>query len=197
MGVRGVRRRGKEKKKRREGEKTNIERGREEIISPDHQHPVPRRGRLREFGLAQEMLSAFHNVGGDMKQLLQIIDGGQVVDLKGIFERSLIKHLNKLFISLNIKENGDRVFLLPPNVRPSLDVVGPLMIQACAEPKDQQRDHSILSNDMDSITSDTEHKQETNENNVAMPSSRNDASAPRRRCKIPKKKSWRKILNYL
>jgi hypothetical protein len=69
MGVRGVRRRGKEKKKRREGEKTKIERGREEIISPNHQHPVPRRGRLREFGLAQEMLSAFHNVGGDMKQV--------------------------------------------------------------------------------------------------------------------------------
>ncbi|KAL9379815.1 hypothetical protein Peur_028297 [Populus x canadensis] len=71
MGVRGVRRRGKEKKKRREGEKTKIERGREEIRSPNHQHPVPRRGRLREFGLAQEMLSAFHNVGGDMKQLVQ------------------------------------------------------------------------------------------------------------------------------
>ncbi|KAI5567610.1 hypothetical protein BDE02_13G102700 [Populus trichocarpa] len=65
------RKRGKEKKKRREGEKTKIERGREEIISPNHQHPVPRRGRLREFGLAQEMLSAFHNVGGDMKQLVQ------------------------------------------------------------------------------------------------------------------------------
>lgn len=69
MGVRGVRRRGKEKKKRREGEKTKIERGREEIRSPNHQHPVPRRGRLREFGLAQEMLSAFHNDGGDMKQV--------------------------------------------------------------------------------------------------------------------------------
>ncbi|KAJ6884694.1 hypothetical protein NC652_031640 [Populus alba x Populus x berolinensis] len=94
---------------------------------------------------------------------------------------------------------------------------------ACAEPKEQQLDHSIPSNDVDSITPDTEHKQETIDNNVAMPSSRNDASAPRRRvigfempsaelvaataklteaqaelrCKIPKKKSWRKILNYL
>ncbi|KAG6751109.1 hypothetical protein POTOM_045627 [Populus tomentosa] len=180
MGVRGVRRRGKEKKKRREGEKTKIERGREEVISPNHQHPVPRRGRLREFRLAQEMLSAFHNVGGDMKQLLQIVDDGQVVDIKGISERSLIKHLNKLFISLNLKENGDMVFLLPPNVRPSLDVVGPL-IQACAEPKEQQLDHSFPSNDVESITPDTEHKQETNDNNVAMPSSRDDASAPRRR----------------
>ncbi|KAJ6877923.1 hypothetical protein NC651_030614 [Populus alba x Populus x berolinensis] len=126
--------RGKEKKKRREGEKTKIERGREKIISPNHQHPVPRRGRLRELGLAQEMLSAFHNVGGDMKQLLQIVDDGQVVDIKGISERSLINHLNKLFISLNLKENGDRGFLLPPNVRPSLDVVGPL-IQLVQSPK--------------------------------------------------------------
>ncbi|KAG6752268.1 hypothetical protein POTOM_044490 [Populus tomentosa] len=95
--------------------------------------------------------------------------------------------------------------------------------RTCAEPKEQQLDHSIPSNDVDSITPDTEHKQETIDNNVAMPSSRNDASAPRRRvigfempsaelvaataklteaqaelrCKIPKKKSWRKILNYL
>jgi hypothetical protein len=52
---------------------------------------------------------------------------------------------------------------------------------SCAEPKEQQLDHSIPSNDVDSITPDTEHKQETNDNNVAMPSSRNDASAPRRR----------------
>ena len=90
----------------------------------------------------------------------------------------MIKHLNKLFISLNLKENGDRAFLLPPNVRPSLDVDGPL-IQACADPKEQQLDHSIPSNDVDSITPDTDHRQETNDNNVAMPSSRNDASAPR------------------
>ncbi|KAG5224673.1 DNAJ heat shock N-terminal domain-containing family protein [Salix suchowensis] len=126
------------------------------------------------------MLSEFPNVGGDLKQLLQMIDDGQAVDIKGISERSLIKHLKKLFISLNLKENGDRVFLLPPKAGPTLEVVGPL-IQACAEPKEQQLDHSIPSRDVDSMPPDAEHKQEPDDNNVAVPSSRDDASAPRRR----------------
>ncbi|KAJ6379422.1 hypothetical protein OIU76_016121 [Salix suchowensis] len=78
------------------------------------------------------------------------------------------------------QENGDRVFLLPPNVHPTLVVVGPL-IQAWAEFKEKQIDHSIPSNDVDFITPDTGHKQETIDNIVAMPSSRNVASAPRRR----------------
>ena len=70
--------------------------------------------------------------------------------------------------------------MLPPNVHPTLVVVGPL-IQAWAEFKEKQSDHSIPSNDVDFITPDTGHKQETIDNIVAMPSSRNVASAPRRR----------------
>ncbi|KAG6738810.1 hypothetical protein POTOM_058432 [Populus tomentosa] len=133
--------------------------------------------------VVKEMLSEFPNVGGDLKQLLQMIDDGQAVDIKGISERSLIKHLKRLFISLNLKENGDRVFLLRPKAGPTLEVVGPL-IQACAEPKEQQVDHSIPSDDVDSMPPDAEHKQETDDNNVAVPSSRDDASAPRRRYKL-------------
>jgi hypothetical protein len=49
-----------------------------------------------------------------------MIDDGQAVDIKGISERSLIKHLKRLFISLNLKENGDRVFLLRPKAGPTL-----------------------------------------------------------------------------
>jgi len=112
-----------------------------------------------------------------------MIDDGQAVDIKGISERSLIKHLKRLFISLNLKENGDRVFLLRPKACPTLEVVGPL-IQACAEPKEQQVDHSIPSDDVDSMPPDAENKQETDDNNVAVPSSRDDASAPRRRYKL-------------
>ncbi|KAJ6291552.1 hypothetical protein OIU76_023595, partial [Salix suchowensis] len=138
------------------------------------------RVRLNPGDVVKEMLSEFPNVGGDLKQLLQMIDDGQAVDIKGISERSLIKHLKKLFISLNLKENGDRVFLLPPKAGPTLEVVGPL-IQACAEPKEQQLDHSIPSRDVDSMPPDAEHKQEPDDNNVAVPSSRDDASAPRRR----------------
>lgn len=138
------------------------------------------RVRVNPGDVVKEMLSEFPNVGGDLKQLLQMIDDGQAVDIKGISERSLIKHLKRLFISLNLKENGDRVFLLRPKAGPTLEVVGPL-IQACAEPKEQQVDHSIPSDDVDSMPPDAEHKQETDDNNVAVPSSRDDASAPRRR----------------
>jgi len=56
-----------------------------------------------------------------------MIDNGQAVDIKDISEKSLVKHLKKLFISLNLKENGDRVFLLPSKASPTLDVVGPLI----------------------------------------------------------------------
>ncbi|PNY07607.1 DnaJ heat shock n-terminal domain-containing protein [Trifolium pratense] len=75
----------------------------------------------------REMMTEFPNVGNDLMQLLQMIDNGQAVDIKDISERSLVKHLKKLFISLNLKENGDRVFLLPSKASPTLDVVGPLI----------------------------------------------------------------------
>lgn len=66
-----------------------------------------------------------------------MIDDGQAVDIKGISERSLMKHLKKLFLSLNLKQNGDRVFLLPSKARPSLDIVGSL-IHSYIEPTKEQ-----------------------------------------------------------
>jgi hypothetical protein len=69
-----------------------------------------------------------------------MIDNGQAVDIKDISEKSLVKHLKKLFISLNLKENGDRVFLLPSKASPTLDVVGPL-IQSM-HPGNDRADHS-------------------------------------------------------
>ncbi|KAK8638502.1 hypothetical protein V6N13_136921 [Hibiscus sabdariffa] len=101
------------------------------------------KGRIEPEVVVREMLKDFPNVGNDLKQLLQMIDDGQAVDIKGISERSLNRHLKKLFISLNLKENGDRVFLLSSKCRPTLDVVGHL-IQAPTEPKEQVKDaHSI------------------------------------------------------
>ncbi|KAG2330228.1 hypothetical protein Bca4012_020183 [Brassica carinata] len=73
------------------------------------------------------MLIEFPNVGNDLKQLLKMIDDGQAVDIKGISEISLKKRLKKLFLSLKLKERGDRVFLLPPGASPSLDMVGHLI----------------------------------------------------------------------
>ncbi|EOA34933.1 hypothetical protein CARUB_v10020018mg [Capsella rubella] len=77
--------------------------------------------------VVKEMLLEFPNVGSDLKQLLKMIDDGQAVDIKGISESALKKRLKKLFISLKLKERGDRVFLLPPGASPSLDMVGHLI----------------------------------------------------------------------
>lgn len=107
-------------------------------------------------------------------QLLQMVDGGQAVDIKGVSERSLMKHVKKLFISLGLKESGDRVFLLTSNARPSLEVVGPL-IHAHIEPKEQQNDRS------ESANGDVECGQVMDESNVAGPCPEDDATAPRRR----------------
>lgn len=57
-----------------------------------------------------------------------MIDEGQAVDIRGLSERSLVKHLRRLFISLNLKENGDKVFLLPAKASPTLDIVGPIIL---------------------------------------------------------------------
>ncbi|VVB08629.1 unnamed protein product [Arabis nemorensis] len=77
--------------------------------------------------VVKEMLIEFPNVGNDLKQLLKMIDAGQAVDIKGISESVLKKRLKKLFLSLKLKERGDRVFLLPPGASPSLDMVGHLI----------------------------------------------------------------------
>ncbi|CAH8328547.1 unnamed protein product [Eruca vesicaria subsp. sativa] len=77
--------------------------------------------------VVKEMLIEFPNVGNDLKQLLKMVDDGQAVDIKGISEIALKKRLTKLFLSLKLKERGDRVFLLPPGASPSLDMVGHLI----------------------------------------------------------------------
>lgn len=68
-----------------------------------------------------------------------MIDDGQAVDIRGISEKSLSKHLRKLFLSLNLKESKDRVFLRHPKDRPTLDVIGTL-IQTHMESKTQLPD---------------------------------------------------------
>lgn len=63
----------------------------------------------------------------DYTQLLHMIDDGQAVDIKGLSEKSLIKQLRKLFVSLKLKEKGDNCFLLPSRARPTLEVVGAII----------------------------------------------------------------------
>lgn len=109
-----------------------------------------------------------------------MVDDGQAVDIKGISERSLIKHIKRLFLSLRLKENGHRVFLLPSKACPTLEVVGPL-IRTHMEPKEQQVDHSIPENGVQSVAADASCRHVLDENNVAGPSIEDNVSAPKRR----------------
>lgn len=77
-----------------------------------------------------------------------MIDDGQAVDIKGISEIALKKRLKKLFLSLKLKERGDRVFLLPPGASPSLDMVGHLI-----KAGEEQVDDSAPLNNTEAATS--------------------------------------------
>lgn len=130
--------------------------------------------------VVQYILEEFPGVAGDLEQLLQMIDDGQAVDIRGLSERSLVKHLRKLFLSLNLKENGDLVFLLPSNVGPTLEVVGSI-IHPNVEAQFQQADNPVFEVDVQSVPRDTECRQVTDDFNLKLTSPKEDAAAPRRR----------------
>ncbi|KAI3917265.1 hypothetical protein MKX01_000042, partial [Papaver californicum] len=73
------------------------------------------------------ILTEFPDMLGDLKQLLQMIDDGQAVDTRGIPNKTLLKILRKLFLSLNLKQNDTGVFFLPPKICPTLEVIGPFI----------------------------------------------------------------------
>lgn len=109
-----------------------------------------------------------------------MIDDGQAVDIRGISERPLRKHLGKLFLSLNLKENGERVFLRRSKSRPTLDVVGTL-IQTHMESRQQQLDQSVPVKHVQPELPDAEDKQATDNNDLEMPGPKDDSSASKRR----------------
>ncbi|WVY95855.1 hypothetical protein V8G54_028006 [Vigna mungo] len=115
------------RRKRRDRERKKRKRLHDSDDSSNSSEDEDEQPRVLPETVVTEMMREFPNVGNDLKQLLQMIDNGQAVDIKGISERSLAKHLKKLFLSLNLKENGDRVFLLSSKGRPTLDVLGPLI----------------------------------------------------------------------
>ncbi|KAK6775699.1 hypothetical protein RDI58_026700 [Solanum bulbocastanum] len=87
----------------------------------------PERRRDSPGDVVKGILQEFPTVAGDLEQLLQMIDDGQAVDIRGLSEKLLVKRLRKLFLSLNLKETGDHVFLLPSKAFPTLETVGPLI----------------------------------------------------------------------
>ena len=56
-----------------------------------------------------------------------MIDDGQAVDIRGLSEKTLVKHLRRLFLSLNLRETGDNIFLLKSEGYPTLEVLRPVI----------------------------------------------------------------------
>lgn len=107
-----------------------------------------------------------------------MVDDGQAVNIKGISERSLIKHIRRLFLSLRLKEDGDRVFLLAEKACPTLEVVGPL-IHSLMELKEQQ---PVPESGVQLVAVDGGCGQEIFENLLSMPSCvEDDSNAPKGR----------------
>ncbi|KAL5700756.1 hypothetical protein ACHQM5_026164 [Ranunculus cassubicifolius] len=132
------------------------------------------------------ILKSFPDVAKDLKQLLQMIDDGQVVDTRDISDRIFAKQLRKLFRSLNLKESISGIFLLPPAVLPTLEVVGQT-INLYVTPTDQHHPSDApscvqsapLSTDQGQINNDANDIQSSKDDSVprkriigpAMPSS--------------------------
>ncbi|KAK3037061.1 hypothetical protein RJ639_031778 [Escallonia herrerae] len=129
--------------------------------------------------VARHLLKVFPGVSADLEQLLQMVDNGQAVDISGLSERSLVKHLRKLFLSLNLKENSGLVFLLPSNLPHTLEVIGPI-IRPNVEPQKEQLDHFVSQNDKHTVP-DAEFGEVTGSGKPSVLSPEVAASAPRRR----------------
>lgn len=108
-----------------------------------------------------------------------MIDDGQAVDISGLSQKSLVKHLKKLFQSLHLRENGNQVFLLPPNASPTLEIVGPI-IHTQTKSRQQQSDHSVSPKNIHSAAPDEEYRQGADDN-TTMPHPKENVDAPRRR----------------
>ncbi|XP_073316446.1 uncharacterized protein [Primulina huaijiensis] len=131
----------KEKKKRRFQSDESLSGSDSELENPED--------------VVKYILEEFPAVAGDLEQLLLMIDQGQAVDIRGLSERSLVKHLRKLFTCLNLKENGDQVFLLPHKATPTLKVVGPI-IRSQMQPQNQF-DHLDSQEEAPLVVSESRH----------------------------------------
>lgn len=144
---RGERKHRRDSKRRsRKESKKRVSDSDEEIVSESSDEDFSESERsVQPQGVIRAMLEEFPGVAGDLKQLLHMIDSGQAVDIKGISERPLRKHLNKLFVSLNLKEKGHGVFLLRSNARPTLEVIGS-MIASQIEASEQKAVDTLPAN---------------------------------------------------
>ncbi|XP_059281292.1 uncharacterized protein LOC132034987 [Lycium ferocissimum] len=130
----------------------------------DSDDSKPKRPRENPEDVVKGILQEFPTVAGDLEQLLQMIDDGQAVDIGGLSEKLLVKRLRKLFVSLNLKETGDHVFLLPSKASPTLETVGPLI-----RSQNQLQSQEFHQNDEQSKRLDREVGHENCEANLSLP----------------------------
>ncbi|KAJ1275466.1 hypothetical protein BS78_05G137400 [Paspalum vaginatum] len=95
--------------------------------------------------IVRDIIGEFPAVAGELCQLLDMVDSGEGIDISGISDKPLVKHLKKLFRSLRLKESASGVYLLPTkNVR-TLNIVGPLLL-ASSKLADSKNGKSISPN---------------------------------------------------
>ncbi|KAF6139437.1 hypothetical protein GIB67_026279 [Kingdonia uniflora] len=186
---RGNRKERRDKKvKRRKEESRKSQRGKNVIENDDStssnedssKQPTSRKNPETIVG---DILQEFPGVGNDLKQLLEILDDGQAVDTRGISDRWLVKHLKKLFSSLNLKETDVGVFLLPTTTRPTMEAVG-TMILSHLRPNEKEISRSESPKDVQSPPPVVECRQNTNQadkTEFAESLAKDVSSAPRRR----------------
>ncbi|KAF0916613.1 hypothetical protein E2562_007897 [Oryza meyeriana var. granulata] len=92
--------------------------------------------------IVRDILSDFPAVAGELRQLLQMIDNGEGIDISGISDKPLVKRLKKLFRSLKLRESSNGAYLLPPKTVPTLDVVGSVLV-ASGELADNQNKNPV------------------------------------------------------
>ncbi|KAM0825634.1 hypothetical protein ACQ4PT_069423 [Festuca glaucescens] len=87
--------------------------------------------------IVRDILCEFPAIASELRQLLQMIDSGEGIDISGISDKPLVKRLKKLFRSLQLKESANGAYLLPPKSVPTLDVVGPALLGSARLGDDQ------------------------------------------------------------
>ncbi|RLN23862.1 uncharacterized protein C2845_PM07G11560 [Panicum miliaceum] len=95
--------------------------------------------------IVRDILGEFPAVAGELRQLLQMIDSGEGIDISGISDKPLVKRLKKLFRSLRLKESASGAYLLPTKNVPTLDIVGPLLL-ASSKLTDDKNGKSVSPN---------------------------------------------------
>lgn len=188
---------GKESKKR--SRRRHRRRSSSSSSSGDGDDDVPeeqQRGCSDPEALARQVLERFPEVAGDLEQLLQMIDNGQGVDIRGISNKSLVKILEKLFFSLKLEKSEKGVFLLPPVAQHTLDVIGPIL-----QPHLKSGDNPLPSSGspiiVESAQSDLEKMRgEADTESTRLPDAdgKNDLSAPSRRRVIGPEMPSRELL---